>query len=370
MTLLQQKTVMIAAGGSGGHVFPAIALADELITRGINVIFVSDNRGARFISDTASSNMTVKIIRAGTIRKRPIAFIKDLYNMGVGILQSFDIIRDYSPSVIVGFGGYPSFPPVFAAQILHIPTILHSADAVVGQANRILARFCTRLALSFPNFKGLSKKLRTKTIITGLPIRPAIEALYPPTYISPDPTGTINILIMGGSQGAGILGEPLARMICTLSPQDRTRLHLIHQVRIEAIHTVRALYQSAEIKAICEPFIKDIPEILKSTHLFIGRSGASTVIEMSLAGIPSIFIPLIAASHKDAQQRENARILANSGGAILIEESDFTPTNFLAHLTRLLHDPEQLKQMATAVTSNAQPNAARALADVTLSIAP
>jgi UDP-N-acetylglucosamine--N-acetylmuramyl-(pentapeptide) pyrophosphoryl-undecaprenol N-acetylglucosamine transferase len=369
MTNKNQKIILIAAGGTGGHVIPALVLANELITRGIKILFVTDSRGSRFIPDDTQKHMTIKTIRAGTIRKNPVQLIKDLCALAMGIFQSFDIIRDHAPSAIVGFGGYPSFPPVLCGQILQTPTILHSADAVVGQANRMLAKFCTRLALSFPNMKGLNPKLRAKTIVTGLPIRPAIENLYPPTYKAPDVNGPVQILIMGGSQGAGILGEKLVQMLCDLPPVDRARLRITHQVRLEQIDLVRTLYHSAGITATCASFINDIPEQLKSTHLFIGRSGASTVVEMMLAGIPSIFIPLIAASHKDAQQHENANILADIGGAILINESDFTTKNFLAPMTRLLHDPGQLTQMATTMTKNARPHAARALADLVLSVA-
>lgn len=369
MASSSQKTILISAGGSGGHVIPALVLSDHLIARGIKIIFVTDARGKRFIPDDASIRMTIKTIRAGTIRKNPVQLIKDLWSLTIGILQSFDIIRDHAPAAIVGFGGYPSFPPVLCGQILRIPTVLHSADAVVGFANRILAKFCTRLALSFPNMKGLDEKLRAKTVVTGLPIRTAIENLYPPTYTAPNANGPVHILIMGGSQGAGILGEKLARMICELPPSDRARLRITHQVRAEGADAVHTLYDTAGITATCTPFINDIPDKLKSTHLFIGRSGASTVVEMTLAGIPSIFIPLIAASHKDAQQLENARILTESGGAILINETDFTAQNLLAPLTRLLHDPEQLTEMAKNATKTARPNAAQALSDLVLSVA-
>lgn len=306
----------------------------------------------------------VKTIRAGTLRKQPVRLIKDLFNMMIGVLQSFDLIRDHNPAVIVGFGGYPSFPPVFAAQILRLPTVLHSADAVIGRANLMLAKFCTCLALSFPNFKGINEKLRARTVVTGLPVRTAIDDLRDALYIPPEPTGPFRLTIMGGSQGAGVLGIKLATMLTALPPHDRARLALTHQVRAEDLETVQTIYQNAGIAATCAPFIGNIPEVLASTHLFIGRSGASTVMEMGITGRPAIYIPLIAATHHDAQQRENANVFAALGAAEIIEEADFNTDHFVAKLTALMHDPARLSHMSQAARQGAKPFAARALADV------
>jgi UDP-N-acetylglucosamine--N-acetylmuramyl-(pentapeptide) pyrophosphoryl-undecaprenol N-acetylglucosamine transferase len=381
------RTFLLAAGGTGGHVMPALALAHELVARGHIVIFATDNRGLRFVpeeiksiglgprdpggtgsSGQARGSIHVKTIRAGTLRKHPVRLIKDLFSMTIGVLQSFDLIRDYTPDAIVGFGGYPSFPPVFAAQILRRKTVLHSADAVIGRANLMLAKFCTRLALSFPNFKGINEKLRARTVVTGLPVRAAIDDLRDCPYIPPEPTGPFHITIMGGSQGAGVLGIKLATILAALPPSERARLHLTHQVRAEDLETVQALYRNANITATCASFIQNIPEILSTTHLFIGRSGASTVMEMGITGRPAIYIPLIASTHHDAQQRENANVFVHLSAAEIIEESDFTQDHFLAKLTALMHDPARLSHMSQAARGGARPFAARALADMVESL--
>jgi UDP-N-acetylglucosamine--N-acetylmuramyl-(pentapeptide) pyrophosphoryl-undecaprenol N-acetylglucosamine transferase len=364
----------LSAGGSGGHVLPALALADEWVRRGHLVVMATDQRGLRFIPDhlqkttdqqpSSDLPLVIRVVRTGTLRKQPIALIKDLFSLGVGLLQAFDIMRDLKPAAVVGFGGYSSFPLVAAGQILRTPTILHSADAVVGKANRTLARFCTRLALSFNNLRGLSPALIDKTVVTGLPLRPAIEALATLPYTPPTPDGPFVITIMGGSQGASVLGLHLAQILVTLPEPLRSRLRLTHQVRAEDNAAVIELYRTHNINAEVAPFFTDIPDRLATTHLFIGRAGASTVLEMALAGRPALYIPLIAASHHDAQQRENANVFKEIGAAQVIEQVDFTAPIILAKLTELMQDPATLAAMSSRARQGAYPQAAARLADV------
>lgn len=357
-------TVLLAAGGTGGHVFPALALADELYARNIKVIFATDNRGAKYIKDRPW--LAVHIIASGTLRKHPIQFFTDIARMLWGLLQSFDLMRSNAPDVIVGFGGYPCFPPVFSGQILGVPTLLHEQNAVIGKANAGLAKLCTRLALSLPDFTGLNKKTRAKTIVTGNPVRPEIAALSEQPYTPPEPDGRFRILIMGGSQGTTVLGRDLPPLFAHLPEHLRKRLDLVHQIRTPDLAAAQMIYQKAGITARITDFITDVPLALQTCHLFIGRSGASNVAEICVMGRPAIFVPY--PHHKDQQQLKNAEIVARAGGAIILPEHNISPQTLLAHLTRFMQTPAELGQMAAGSKSCGQPHAAANLADAVIGL--
>lgn len=360
---LKKTTVLLAAGGTGGHVIPALALADELHARGIGVIFATDARGIKYVTDRPW--MTTRVIRAGTIRKQPIRLIKDMMSLCIGIIQSWDIIRDNSPNVVVGFGGYPCFPPVFAAQFVGIPTMLHEQNAVMGKANVWLSKLCTRIALSLPDYTGLSDAQRKRTIVTGRPVHAKIDDLYNEKFVAPQNTEPFHILITGGSQGAAILGTALPPVFAALPDHLRARLNLTHQVIAADVDAVKSIYKNAGITATVAPFITDIPDRLATTHLFIGRSGG-TVTEMCVAGIPAIYIPY--PHHKDQQQLKNAQVVVNAGGAVIVQEQWFDPITFAALLTDLLQNPEKLQQMANSAKTCGRPHAARFLADAALTL--
>lgn len=355
-------TVLLAAGGTGGHVFPALALADTLHARGVNVLFATDTRGVKYVKDRPWLN--VNVIRAGTIRKQPVALIRDMFNVVVGLLQSFDIIRSHDPDVVVGFGGYPCFPPVCAAQILSIPTLLHEQNAVIGKANASLAKLCTKLALSFPDFTGLSDKQQARTIVTGNPVRPEIAALSALPYIPRDP---FNILVVGGSQGAQVFGTVIPAALRMMPAALRSRLFLRQQVRADDIEAVRKTYAELGINCEIAPFFTDMVGAWRDAHLFIGRSGASTVAEATAAGKPAIYVPY--PHHKDMQQLKNAQTVTRAGGAWVMEERDFTPEWLLAQLHGFMQNPDSLSQMAAVSRSCGHPQAADALADAVLALA-
>ncbi len=359
------QKILLAAGGTGGHVAPAIALADELITRGYAVILATDTRGLRFV--TPRPGMTVKIIRAGTIRKNPMRLIKDIVNLTIGLFQSFDLLRDHHPVAVVGFGGYPCFPPVLTAQIIGIPTLLHQSDAVVGKANAWLARFCTRLALSLPDDRSLPESVKKKTVITGRPCAPAIDALFTHAYTASTGNDPFHIVILGGSQGARILSDDVPRALCALPDHLRARLHLTHQVLTDDVQTVQDLYQNAGINADIAPFFNDIPARLAAAHLFIGRSGG-TVHEISIAGIPALYLPY--PHHRDQQQLKNAAVIERAGGAVILEERDFTAKSFLAPITEIMQNSALSEKMAAAAKSCGHPFAAKKLADAVLDLIP
>lgn len=356
--------ILLAAGGTGGHVAPAIALADELIARGYPVILATDQRGLRYAAPRAG--MTIHVIKAGTLRKNPIRLVKDMLALVIGLFQSFDILRDHRPAVVVGFGGYPCFPPVITAQMLGIPTLLHQSDAVVGQANLMLARFCDRLALSLPDYSGLPEKIRARTIVTGRPSAAAIDALYDRPYTPSQNIDPFNIVILGGSQGAHILSDDVPRAFCQIEPALRARLRLTHQVLAPDVDQAKKMYADAGITADIAPFFNDIPARLATAHLFIGRSGG-TVHEISIAGIPALYIPY--PHHRDQQQFKNAAVIERAGGALILKEADFTAQSFLAPIQQLMQDPLLSAKMAVAAKSCGHPKAAQKLADVALDLA-
>lgn len=355
--------IILAAGGTGGHVAPAIAVADVLIALGHPVILLTDTRGVRFV--TPRPGLTVNVIRAGTIRKNPVRLIKDLWAMAIGLLQSFDILRDHRPGAVIGFGGYPCFPPVLAAQIIGIPTLLHEGNAVMGKANLFLSRFCTKIALSLPNYTGLTQAQMARTIVTGRPVAAAIEALYPASYSPSAGNDPFNIVILGGSQGAKILSHDVPHALAQMLPELRARLNLTHQVLADDVTTVQKLYAAAGIKADVAPFFTDIPARLARAHFFIGRSGG-TVHELSIAGIPALYIPY--PHHRDQQQLKNAQIIAQAGGAFILEEPHFTPDSFLAPIVQFMQDPALSQRMATAAKTCGHPHAAQKLAEAALAM--
>lgn len=358
-------TILIAAGGTGGHVIPALALADALHARGHKVVFATDNRGIQYVKDRPW--MKTHIIHAGTFRKDIIRLIKDIGNMILGIFESFDLVRDYRPDAVAGFGGYPCFPPVFVAQLLRIPTLLHEQNAVIGHANKYLAMMCTRLALSFPDFTGLSTAQRKRTLVTGRPVAAAIEALYDRLYIPPASEGPFEILIMGGSQGAKVVSHAVAHAFAGLPDSLRRRLKLTHQVLKEDLEEVRNLYKSTGITATTTSYIEagDVARALATAHLFIGRSGAS-VTEIWIAGLPAIYIPY--PHHKDQQQVKNAKVAVDVGGGVILQEKDFTLDKLQTLLIDFMQTPSKLAAMAAAARSCAHPRADQALADAVLSL--
>jgi UDP-N-acetylglucosamine--N-acetylmuramyl-(pentapeptide) pyrophosphoryl-undecaprenol N-acetylglucosamine transferase len=360
---MTSPVILLAAGGTGGHVMPALALADELHNRGAKVIFASDIRGAKYVTDRPW--MTHKIIRAGTLRKHPIRFFTDIANIFIGLLQSFDLIRRHRPDVVVGFGGYPCFPPMLAAQIMDIPTLLHEQNAVLGKANGWLASMSKKIALSLPDFTGLSANQQKRAVVTGRPVRTEIAALYDRPYIPPTAGGDINILIIGGSLGAKVLSRDLPPILAALPANLRARLNLTHQILNDDLDAARTVYQRVGIRAHIAPFFTDMPAELNRAHLFIGRSGG-TVAEICCAGLPAIYIPY--PHHKDQQQLKNAAVIEQIGGAVIIKEPDLKADTLLAYITDFMQNPDRLAQMSIKARSCGYPRAAQSLADAVLGL--
>ncbi len=349
------KNIILVAGGTGGHLFPAEALAAELLTRGYNVTILTDKRGHAFKS--LGDKVKVKTINSATFKAGLLSKIKSLFLLGVGFLQSLIIIIKSKPEIVIGFGGYPSFPPVLAAQMLLIKTIIHEQNGILGKANIWLEGFADRIAASMPNTKGI--KNMDKVVVTGNPIRAAVCEVREKPY--PKFDKEFNIFITGGSQAAKVLGDVLPEAMCLLDDEIKNKLHVVQQCRQEEIDTITETYKGADIKAEVKAFFDDMPERLSACHLFIGRSGASTVTEMAVVGRPSIFIPLL---HADRQQYLNADLLVNNDAAWVVEEKEFTPEFMKQQIELLMEDTRILEIAAKAAKKCGKPDAVKNLADL------
>ena len=353
-----QKTIILAAGGTGGHLFPAEALAQELLERGHKVVIFTDKRGNAFKS--LGDRATIHIVSAATLGGGVMKKLKAVVDMGRGVLQSFGLLRKYKPALIVGFGGYPSFPGVLAGQVMRIPTILHEQNAVLGKANKVLADHAVQIALSLPDTKDIKPGNQNKVTVTGNPVRAGIVAVRDSLYEPPN--GEMRIFITGGSQAAKVFEDVMPGAVQKLSPELQKKLFVVHQCREDAIAETEKRYRAANIHAEVKSFFSDMPERLKTCQLFIGRAGASTVAEVATVGRPAIFVPY--PGHADMQQKYNAEVLEKKGAAWIMLQEHFNAESVSAKLTEIMQTPGLLANAAAAAKSCGQPNAAKNLADL------
>lgn len=352
------KTIILAAGGTGGHLYPAEALAQELLNRGHKVVIVTDKRGNAFkqLGDKA----LILPIRAATFKAGIVSKIRAVVDIALGILQSVLILRKQTPALVVGFGGYPSFPTMFAAQQMGVATMLHEQNAVLGKANQHLASKARVIAASLPGTKGIGPSNENKVVVTGNPVRAGIIAVRDKPLAL---TGTFNIFITGGSTAlTRIFNETVPEALKTLPDTLRQRIRVVHQCREAEIEATAARYKDAGVTAEIKPFFTDMPEQLSRCHLFVGRSGASTVAEVTMVGRPAVYVPY--AGHADRQQTHNATPSAEAGGAWIIQQEDFTPEALAAHIERLTMQPEAWAKAAAAAKGCGQPDAVKNLADL------
>jgi UDP-N-acetylglucosamine--N-acetylmuramyl-(pentapeptide) pyrophosphoryl-undecaprenol N-acetylglucosamine transferase len=354
---MPDATIMLSAGGTGGHLFPAEALAGELLKRGRRVVIVTDKRGHAFKS--LGDHVPIHTVRAATLKSGIISKLKAVADMGIGILQAGRLVFKYRPGVIVGFGGYPSFPAVFAGQALGVPTVLHEQNAILGKANAVLAPRAAAIAISLEGTRGLSPRCESKAVVTGNPVRAAIVAVRDIPYAAPQQD--IHLLVTGGSQGASVFGVAVPAAVAMLPEDLKQRLRIAHQCREADIPIAAAVYRKAAVDAEMMPFFSDMDKRLAACHLFIGRSGASTVAEIAVAGRPAVFVPF---QHKDRQQALNAEALGGKGGAWVIEQDALTPDALAQKLRELLENPAILAGAAAAAKSCGRSDAAQRLADV------
>ena len=360
-----EPLVLLAAGGTGGHLFPAQALAEALKRRGVAVDLATDERATRYGHDFPAR--ATHVIPSATIRGRdPISMAKTVTMLGVGAIKALMLLRRIKPAAVVGFGGYPTLPPLLAATLRNIPTVIHDANAVMGRANRMLAPRVTAIATSFPGMT-LDAPLDAKATITGNPVRPVVLAAAARPYAAPAPGGPFNLLITGGSQGARVMADVVPPAIELMAPELRGRLSIVQQARGEDEARVRDAYARIGVKAEVAPFFLDLPARIAASHLIVSRSGASTVAELAAIGRPSILVPLPHALDQD--QLANANVLAAVGGAIVLQQNDFTPQRLAAQIAALAADPVRLSAMAAGAKSAGMLDAADRLADLVLKVA-
>lgn len=353
--------VLLAAGGTGGHLFPAEALAAVLDARGFLVNLATDERAARYA--TRFQAHEVHVLPADTVRGRsPVALARAGLTLASGLVRALGLIRELKPAAVVGFGGYPTVPPLLAAAFQKVPSVIHEANGVMGRANRLLAGHVSAIATGFPGLLSTNPALAAKAVWTGNPLRPATLAAAAVPYVPPVAGGPLRLVVFGGSQGARVMSEVVPEAIAQLSPDIRARLVITQQAREEDLPRARTTYDVLGLKAELAPFFEDLPARMARAHLVISRSGAGTVAELAGIGRPAILVPLPHALDQD--QAANARALADAGGALVLRQVEFEPARLARELARFAGEPETLTRMAERARSAGVLDAAERLADL------
>jgi UDP-N-acetylglucosamine--N-acetylmuramyl-(pentapeptide) pyrophosphoryl-undecaprenol N-acetylglucosamine transferase len=342
-----QIQVVLAAGGTGGHLFPAEALAGALLRRGCKVDLITDQRGQVF-SERLPQVGVHQVTSGGLAGKGALAKARGAFRLLRGLMQCRKLIKRLAPHVAVGFGGYASIPPMLAAQQSEIRTVLHEQNAVAGRANRFLAKHASRIALSFEKVSMLEKVPAAKLAFTGNPVRPAIARIGELPYRAPRQAEEIRLLVFGGSQGARVFSE--------------------QQCRAEDLGPTAEVYRAAGLDVELKSFLDDMPARLAAAHLVICRAGASSIAELTAAGRPSLMVPL--PNSIDDHQIANARAIEERGGGWVLLQSNFAPAAIAERLTSIFAQPDRLEQVAAAARSLGRRDAAERLADVVTGLVP
>ncbi len=358
--------VVLAAGGTGGHLFPAQALAEELVARGFIIHLVTDER----VADYGKSFPAIEthIVPSTTLSlSKPWLLPGRLLKLYRGVRRAKAVLRRVQPDVVVGFGGYPSFPPIIAASQLGIAACVHDQNAVMGRANRFLSRFVQAVASSFPELARLPEHARPKLVVTGNPVRAVVMAERASPY---PPTGAdqpFNLLVFGGSQGARFFAEFMPKVMAELPRAIRKNLRLTQQCRPEDMAAVTSAYEALGFSFDLRPFFMDMPLRIANAHLVICRSGASTIAELGVIGRPAVMVPLPHAIDND--QLRNAESFAAAGAGWIKPQADLDAKEFAAFLTRLRYQEGELQAAAKAALAHGRPDAVQRLADLTVRLA-
>jgi UDP-N-acetylglucosamine--N-acetylmuramyl-(pentapeptide) pyrophosphoryl-undecaprenol N-acetylglucosamine transferase len=358
--------ILLTAGGTGGHVFPAEALASELTKRGHRLAMVTDRRGTHF-SGALGDAQTYAVSGGGIAGKSLYLRIKALMGLGRGYMQARAIIDRLQPNAVIGFGGYASVPAVLAASHQGVPTALHEQNAVLGRANRLLAPRVKAIASSYANLGKIKEAWAGKTWLIGMPVRSSIEAVRAAPYPELTSDGPISLLVTGGSQGASAFSDLIPAALALLPEGLRSRLRLSQQCRADDLERVRVTYADMGIEADLRSFFDDVPARLAACHLAICRSGASTMAELAAVGRPAILLPYPHAI--DDHQTANARAFAETGGGWLMPQRDTNAASLAAKLTEIFNDPERLRAAAAQAGKAGEAEAAVKLADLVLRLA-
>jgi len=362
--MTNSRSYVLAAGGTGGHMVPAAALAAELAKRGHKVALVSDDRGVRFPG--LFDGVETHVLPAGRLGGGPLGYLRAASRIMAGRSMALRLYRDMRPAAVIGFGGYPALPSILAAFRAGVPTVIHEQNAVLGRVNRFVAGRVDAIATSYDAVERTKPRWARKTHLIGNPVREAVLALRERPYPILDEDGIFRVLVTGGSQGATVLSRVVPDGLALLPVHFRRRLQVTHQARIEDIDAVRAKYQAHGIPADVSTYITDMPEALAWAHIVIARAGASTIAELTAAGRPAILVPLPSAT--DDHQTANAREITNAGGARTIAQRAFTATELAKQIQKLGLDAKALENAAARAKSVGRPHAATDLADLVESI--
>ena len=353
--------IALAAGGTGGHLFPAQALAEELVRRGYITILLSDARAREYGNRFPA--ISIEVIPSSTITiRKPWKIPFQLFRLWRGMRAARNVLGRNRPKAIIGFGGYPSFPPLAVAARLNIPSAIHEQNAVMGRANRAMARKVNVLASSFPEIAHLPKSLADKVVFTGNPVRAAVLEAAKAPYVAPGADEPFELLIFGGSQGAHYFSQLGPKMVAELPKAVRKRLHVTQQVRPEDMDKVRHDYNRIGAHVTLKSFFDDMPQRMAAAHLVIARAGASSVAELAVTGRPAILVPLPHALDND--QLMNARAFSSAGAGWVFRQDEIEPEQLAAFITRLRFAPQDLEAAHKAARAFARPDAARRLADL------
>jgi UDP-N-acetylglucosamine--N-acetylmuramyl-(pentapeptide) pyrophosphoryl-undecaprenol N-acetylglucosamine transferase len=354
------RPAVLAAGGTGGHMFPALALAEELARRGRRVVVFTDGRGKQYAEKIAGIEAIV-VPSASPSRAGPLGRIGFILTLARGAWAASRLLRRLRAEIVVGFGGYASFPSGFMAGRQRIPLILHEQNGYLGLANRKLAGAAAAIGIAFPKVVGIPQT-RAEIVQVGNPVRPAFLEIREQPFAAPAAGEPFRVMVLGGSQGARVFSEVVPAAIGKLDAALRARIEIAQQCRPEDLAGVQDAYAAHGVKATLKSFFDDVPARLGAAHLVICRAGASTVAEITVAGRPAIFVPYPHAA--DDHQRHNAEAVAAAGAGWAIAQPQFTPDALAARLVELAHRPDELAQAAAAARAFAKPGAAAALADL------
>ena len=350
--------IVLSAGGTGGHLFPAQALAGELSRRGRKIVVMTDARFANYATSFPGAQIE-------TVSSAPLNSLIAPFKIVAGVIEALTKLLRLKPDAVIGFGGYPSVPVMLAATLARRPTAIIEQNAVVGRANRLVMNQVRRVAAAFP-IARFAPRDKTKIVLTGNPVRPQVVAAAKAPYAAPA-DGKLRLLVFGGSQGARAFSEFVPAAVTRLPQALKSRLRIVQQCRPEDIETVRAIYANAEIRAELQPFFEDLPRRMAEAHLVIGRSGAGTVAELMAIGRPAILVPLPHAL--DDNQTPNAEILARAKAGWIVQQQNLTPGFLAQMLIEILGAPADLAKRAEAAHALAVPNATERLADLVENLA-
>ncbi|ROT93397.1 undecaprenyldiphospho-muramoylpentapeptide beta-N-acetylglucosaminyltransferase [Altererythrobacter sp. FM1] len=351
---------VLAAGGTGGHLIPAFALAAELDRRGHHVALVTDKRGAELPGKP--DFLPAHVLPAGRFGKNPLHWPGGIKAVLDGRRMAMQLFETFGPSAVVGFGGYPSLPALLGAVAADIPAVIHEQNAVLGRVNRLLAGKVQAIATAYPDVQRLKPSLADKVHLVGNPVRAEVLGLRDQPFPAFTEDGILRVLVTGGSQGARVLSEVVPDGLAMLQPALRQRLQVTQQCRPEDIDAVRARYRGHDIPAELGTYFEDMATRLADAHLFIGRAGASTIAELTAVGRPAILVPLPIAT--DDHQAANTQELVKAGGARMIRQAGFTPKQLAKQIQVMAQHPETLATAAHAAWNCGRPKAVQDLADL------